>query len=302
MEVYPGQANVVPVTILNKSADGVTDAGGVTASLYLQARDGSNAGKWYRGSDQTWQVAESIASVLAHKGRGRWWASLPEAVWEAGAAYEAYGIPSSGTFILSPLPIVCSAVKPQTDLIEPPAGAHTVTVTVTDDSDPAVPVENVTVRYTSGLDSHTARTDAAGQCVLNVDDATWTVAATRAGYSYAGSTHAVAADSAKAIIMTTVAVPAPSDPDLVVCYGVTRTESGQREGEVELTIELLTPASPTGQYRRTPIEVTSDANGDWWQELGPGVYRYQRAGGANYPNGWKSVTVPAAAQHEFPSV
>jgi len=181
------------------------------------------------------------------------------------------------------------------------SGAYTVTVTVTDDAEDPQPLENAIVRYSSGIETYTRTTDVNGQCIFNLDAATWTVAATRSDYDYAGGTHVVAADSSKSktIVMETRTIPAASDPDLCVCYGVTRTETGEREGEVDLTIELLTPASPTGQYRRTPITITSDANGDWSVDLASGLYRCQRTDG---PTGWRQVTVPEAESYEFPSL
>lgn len=182
------------------------------------------------------------------------------------------------------------------------SGAYTITVTVTDDATPAAAVEGAIVRYSKTGETWTATTNASGVATFNVDAATWTVAATAAGLSYAGSSHVVSGDGTKSIVMTTVSIPAPSDEDLCVCYGVTRTEAGIRQGGVALTIELVTPASPAGQYRRTPISVTSDSNGDWQKELGPGAYRVQRAGGPNYPTGWTRVTVPDAASYEFPVV
>jgi len=179
------------------------------------------------------------------------------------------------------------------------SGAYTVTVTVTDDAEPPEPLENAKVRYSNGLESYLDSTDASGQCTFNVDAATWSVAATKANYRYGGGQHVVAADGSKTIVMTPYAAPTSDDPDLVGCYGVTRTESGEREGGVDITIELLTPAAPTGQYRRTAIEVTSDANGDWSVDLASGLYRCQRTDG---PTGWRQVTVPEAESYEFPSL
>ena len=179
------------------------------------------------------------------------------------------------------------------------SGAYTVTVTVTDDAEPPEPLENAKVRYSNGLESYLDYTHASAQCTFNVDAATWSVAATKANYRYGGGQHVVAADGSKTIVMTPYAAPTSDDPDLVGCYGVTRTESGEREGGVDITIELLTPAAPTGQYRRTAIEVTSDANGDWSVDLASGLYRCQRTDG---PTGWRQVTVPEAESYEFPSL
>jgi hypothetical protein len=179
------------------------------------------------------------------------------------------------------------------------AGAFTVTVTVTDAADDA-PLENVAVRYTSGVNTYTAVTDAAGEAVFNLDDATYVVAATRAGYSFAGTTHMVAADDTLAIEMTVVTIPVPDDPGQTTAYGVTRDAQGVAEGSIAVTVELVTPRT-AGQHARAEISVTSDEEDGTYEVplLKSATYKMQRAGG---PTAWKRFTTTTADTYELPVI
>jgi len=79
---------VVGLPVVAKATGGPITSG--TVNFYLMARDGDNAGKWYRGSDQTWQSSESIAGAATHDADGQWRLSLPSAVWTDGVRYRLY--------------------------------------------------------------------------------------------------------------------------------------------------------------------------------------------------------------------
>lgn len=86
--VLVGQANIVELPIVAKaSGDPITSG---TVNFYLVDKDGPNTGKWYRGSDQSWQVAESIAGAATHRKDGHWYLSLPSAVWTRNVRYRLY--------------------------------------------------------------------------------------------------------------------------------------------------------------------------------------------------------------------
>ena len=42
-----------------------------TVSYFLKAKNGANAGKWWRNSDLTWQSAET-ANAMMHDADGHW--------------------------------------------------------------------------------------------------------------------------------------------------------------------------------------------------------------------------------------
>ena len=97
LEVYVNQANEVELPIVGKDGNPITSG---TINFYLRDKDGNNAGLWYRGSDQTWQVSDaSVAGVATHDKDGHWKLSLPQAVWEYGTAYRLIGMESGNLHI-----------------------------------------------------------------------------------------------------------------------------------------------------------------------------------------------------------
>ncbi len=87
--IYTGQTNVVSLPLVAKASGDPITAG--TVNFYLKAQTGANAGKWYRGSDQSWQASESVAGAATHISDGHWQLSLASAVWTANVVYLLYG-------------------------------------------------------------------------------------------------------------------------------------------------------------------------------------------------------------------
>jgi hypothetical protein len=102
--VLVGQANVVVLPVVAKATGGPITLG--TVNFYLVDEDGTNAGKWYRGSDTSWQAAESVAGVATHKADGHWRLSLPSAVWEQNVNYTLYAKESGDLHIPVDRPIL----------------------------------------------------------------------------------------------------------------------------------------------------------------------------------------------------
>ncbi|HUS74350.1 MAG TPA: hypothetical protein VMY06_14925 [Sedimentisphaerales bacterium] len=105
--VYTDQANVIKLPLVAKASGNPIVAG--TVNFYLQATNGDNAGKWYRGSDQTWQAAESIAGDSALTGDGHWGLSLATAVWTKDVQYFAYAKESGDLHIPVSKDILCKS-------------------------------------------------------------------------------------------------------------------------------------------------------------------------------------------------
>jgi len=83
-EVYFNQANEVALPVVTRDGNPITSG---TVNFYLKDKDGPNAGKWYRGSDTSWQVSVEIAGAASHDEDGHWKLSLPSAVWSYGTRY-----------------------------------------------------------------------------------------------------------------------------------------------------------------------------------------------------------------------
>lgn len=92
-----GQANILELPIVAKASGNPITSG--TVNFYLVDKDGPNAGKWYRGSDQTWQNSESIAGAATHRVDGHWYLSLPSAVWTRNVRYRLYAKESGNLHI-----------------------------------------------------------------------------------------------------------------------------------------------------------------------------------------------------------
>lgn len=100
-----GQTNILGLPIVAKASGNPITAG--TVNFYLVAKDGDNAGKWYRGSDTSWQNSESIAGAAAHRADGHWYLSLPSAVWTGNVRYRLYAKESGDLHIPVGSDVLC---------------------------------------------------------------------------------------------------------------------------------------------------------------------------------------------------
>jgi len=103
---YSGQANIVTHPLAAKASGDPITAG--TVNFYLKAQSGDNAGKWYRGSDATWQAAEAVAGAATHSADGHWELSLGSAVWTSHVAYTSYAKESGDLHIPVEQDILCA--------------------------------------------------------------------------------------------------------------------------------------------------------------------------------------------------
>jgi hypothetical protein len=69
-------------TMIDKSS-GSPLTGSSTVYYYLKNITGANAGKWWRDSDQTWQVSET-ANAMTHQADGHWTRTLAASPWTNG--------------------------------------------------------------------------------------------------------------------------------------------------------------------------------------------------------------------------
>jgi len=141
-----------------------------------------------------------------------------------------------------------------------PTGARAVTVTVTDGTDP---LENATVRFTEGANTYTVNTDVTGVATINLDDATYDVAVTKAGYTFTGTTLLVDGDKTPTYAMSSVSVSLPVSPTqstgTIRCYD----EQGVVEAGVNVSVQIQSGPGTAGlSYDSSVWSVASDVNGD----------------------------------------
>jgi hypothetical protein len=138
-------------------------------------------------------------------------------------------------------------------------GARTVTITVNDGS---TALQNVVVRFTEGSNTYRAITNASGVATLNLDDATYTVALSKVGYSYAGTTMIVNGTETATYSMTAINVT-PGTGDLTTGYLTCLDEEGVVEQGVSVRCQLVQiPASGTGFAYDSAVQLaTSDSDG-----------------------------------------
>ncbi len=158
-----------------------------------------------------------------------------------------------------------SATSDQLDRIEAAiggsgSGARTVTITVNDGT---TVLQNATVRLTEGANTFIATTNVSGVAVFNLDDATYTVALTKSGYSYAGTTLVVNGTETATYSMTQVSITPPSNPSLSAIVVLCLDAAGQPEADVDIDIRIVTvPSGSTNiAYKGAKQTATSDADG-----------------------------------------
>lgn len=171
-------------------------------------------------------------------------------------------------------------------------GARTIDVTVDDGTDP---LEGAKVRLTKGAETYIGTTDVAGQVTFNVDDGTWVVAITLAGYTFAGASLVVTGDDTPTYTMTAITIT-PSDPGFVTVFSTVRDESNVAEENVTVTCEFLRAGAGVGTvHDRERLAAVSDVDGliQFANRL-PGVkYRFKR-GALTFDH-----TIPAGASDPY---
>lgn len=118
------------------------------------------------------------------------------------------------------------------------SGAYVVTVTVKTSG--AVAIQNATVRLTQGASSYTAITNVSGVATFSLDAATYTRSITASGYTFTPDTIAVTAAANFNATMTTVSIPAPSNPSLCAVYGTLLAANGDPMAGAEVEFALVT--------------------------------------------------------------
>jgi hypothetical protein len=185
-------------------------------------------------------------------------------------------------------------------------GAYTVTVTVTDEDDN--PLQNATVRVSDGVTPATGMTDVNGNAVFGLDAATYTVAVTKAGYSFTPTTRTVTGDESGTLtddlVMARVVPPEPSAPNQSV--GSLTTFDGQGNVLGNVTIYFRIKSAATDSFRNAPFAVASGDNGVLNGEFQRNSdYEGKRTTSRlelRNDDDWIAFTVPDADSFDLPAV
>jgi hypothetical protein len=141
-------------------------------------------------------------------------------------------------------------------------GARTVTITVNDGT---TALQNAVVRLTEGVNTFRALTNASGVATFNVDDATYTVAITKSGYSYAGTTLVVDGTETATYSMTVNTVTPPDDPALCAVTFHLRDQYGTNLADQPVEISWVQwgdAAAETPPVLSVPPVQETDADGE----------------------------------------
>jgi hypothetical protein len=141
-------------------------------------------------------------------------------------------------------------------------GARSVTITVRDAS--ANPIQNASVRIYRTGESYILSTNASGVAAFSLDDATWTVAITAAGFSFSPTSLVVSANVSQTYTMTTAGGGVtPSEPPFCTGFWVVYNQNGTVQAGAQVSIQASAPPTgSTGIVMEDAVRTaTADANG-----------------------------------------
>lgn len=220
----------------------------------------------------------------AHKGNGVW-EYTPS---QAETNYDSFSL---GWY----KPGVCYRVSwIHTETPPDGAGARSVTITVDDGSDP---LDGALVRVSKGAETFLRTTDASGQCAFSLNDGTWDVTITLAGYDFEPDTLVVDGTETPTYSMTQVITPGAS-PGQVKGYLYCYDENGDLEEDVTIRIKITAVGSDTGYaYDDTIRRGVSDETGlvEFTGLFKGATYELRR----EYSENRVEVTIPADADDPY---
>ena len=150
-------------------------------------------------------------------------------------------------------------------------GPYSITVTVRDED--TNPLQNAQVRLTEGVEVFSGLTDVSGTVTFSLNGGTYGVTISKAGYTYTPTSKTVTADdngtlTEPQIMIQTVSISAPDDPQLCRVYGFSKDLAGVLKAGVQVGFRLSRhPAQAGVIVDSTPISVTTDSNGYFQADL-----------------------------------
>ena len=250
-------ADSTPTAVLwrNGSASGVSVTVSTTAQTGLYKAVFTTDAGWSNADYLELYVTATIAGTVGYLAKV--WSST-----EIGAA------------------VLDSAITAQLDRIESNtgAGARTVTITVNDGT---TALQNARVRVTEGVNSYTSTTNSSGVVVFNLNDATYTVAIAKSGYTYAGTTLVVDGAESPTYSMTATNITSPTNPDLSAIEVLCLDEDFEAASGIDVDFRMSAVATGDQNRAHPGAKKTVTSNGS-------GIARFEGPQGATIE--WKRGT------------
>lgn len=172
-------------------------------------------------------------------------------------------------------------------------GARTVAIIVNDGT---TALESASVRLTKGAETYVSSTNVSGQVSFSLDDGTWSVAITLAGYSFTPTTLVVDGDETQTYSMTLVTISA-SDPGFITGYWQCYDEDGVAEVGQTIQMRMKTCSGYGVIYDSKIRSEVSDSTGlATFTNLDPGMTYQVRRGESGK---WINVTIPSTATSPY---
>jgi len=183
------------------------------------------------------------------------------------------------------------------------AGARTVAITVNNGGDTPLPLESAKVRLTKGAESYLLKTNASGLATFALDDGTWAVVVTLAGYSFTPTTLVVDADTEETYSLTAWGYTPSTQPDTVtIRWLVIGSADFLPVGAgVSLVVRIKEgPGTDGYAWGKGERIGTTDANGMVeFANVPVGATIRARLGAASEPGEWYDLTIPSDATSPY---
>lgn len=200
------------------------------------------------GSLANWSSLRVAMTEASSPNTGRWTANLAVGSW---AIFETATQPANFGLSVGTLVVEDEALG---------TGARTVTITVTDGS---TPIQGATVRLTKSGQTYSGNTNGSGVIVFSVDDGTWTLSVTAAGFTYTPSSVVVDGTETVTAAMSSTGSITPSGAPFTTGYWVVYTEAGVPASGAIVELHVMDPPTgSTGYVLQDTMRVaTSDVTG-----------------------------------------
>lgn len=178
--VIAGQSNIVCYDVTARATGNPITTGTVT--FYLLAITGTNAGKWFRASDSSWQISESSAGAGIYVAAAQWQCTIAAAAWEYGVSYFIYAKESEDLNI-----IYTEQVIPSLTIGAIGSGNIRWVYTLTN-ATTGLPIGNAHIWVTTDIAGENVvykdETNASGQVVFYLAAGTYYVWRSKTGYTF----------------------------------------------------------------------------------------------------------------------